>query len=79
MDNILIASFVTYPHVVVRTIMHDDRRHAEHLNLGSVLKKIYGQFGLRGFYLGLKPDLIRILPSNSIVFMVYELLKKYIM
>lgn len=44
-----------------------------------VVKKIFNQFGVRGFYLGLKPDLIRILPSNAIVFVVYEFIKKHIM
>lgn len=54
--------------------MQDDRS-SDH-DIRSVLRKIYKQFGVRGFYLGLKPDLFRILPSNAIVFVVYEFMKK---
>lgn len=79
MINEVMASFVTYPHVVIRTIMHDDRDKSNNMSMIPVVKKIYKQFGLRGFYLGLKPDLIRILPSNALVFLVYEFLKKHIM
>jgi hypothetical protein len=35
-------------------------------------------FGIRGLYSGLKPDLLRILPSNTIVFLVYEFMKQNI-
>ena len=75
--NKVIASFVTYPHVVIRTIMHDSRH--DNLSIVAVTKKIYRQFGIKGFYLGLKADTIRILPSNAIIFLVYELMKKEIM
>lgn len=54
--------------------MQDDR--GSDRNLKAVLKKIYREFGIKGFYLGLKPDLIRILPSNAIVFVVYEFMKR---
>lgn len=69
------ASIITYPHIVVRTIMHDNREDND-LKLRDVLKKIYHEKGLRGFYLGLKPDLIRVIPSNAIIFVVYELVKR---
>lgn len=70
---------MTYPHVVVRTIMQDDRISTEKQKIRPVLKNIYKTFGLKGFYLGLKPDLIRILPSNAIIFVVYEYMKKLLM
>jgi hypothetical protein len=33
---------------------------------------------MKGFYAGLKPDLVRLLPSNTIVFIVYEYMKRKI-
>jgi hypothetical protein len=44
----------------------------------EVLKNIINNFGIKGLYSGLKPDLLRILPSNTIVFLVYEFMKKQI-
>ena len=67
----------TYPHVVIRTIMQDDRKEGR--SLAKLISNIYKLNGIRGFYLGLRPDLIRILPSNAIVFVVYEYLKRHIM
>ena len=37
----------------------------------KVVKYIWNEKGYIGFYGGLKPDLIRLLPSNAIVFVVY--------
>ena len=42
----------------------------------KVMKYVYKERGLKGFYGGLKPDLIRLLPSNTIVFVVYEYMKR---
>ena len=42
----------------------------------KVMKYVYRERGLKGFYGGLKPDLIRLLPSNTIVFVVYEYMKR---
>jgi hypothetical protein len=32
---------------------------------------------MRGFYTGIKVDLIRVLPANSILFVVYEMMKQH--
>jgi hypothetical protein len=37
----------------------------------NVCKDVYHKQGIQGFYAGLKPDLLRLLPSNTIVFLVY--------
>lgn len=55
--------------------MHDHRSN-ERLKLLEVTRMIFREHGLRGFYLGLKPDLIRVVPSNAITFVVYELVKR---
>ena len=66
---------MTYPLIVARTVMHDHRT-SEEMGFTKVVKFIWKERGLQGFYGGLKPDLIRLLPSNAIVFIVYEYMKR---
>ena len=49
-----------------------DFRGKEKSHFRNIVKHIYSRNGLIGFYAGLKPDLIRLVPSNAIVFIVYE-------
>ena len=51
---------------------------SQHIKMKDVFKDVYKKQGLKGFYAGLRPDLLRILPSNAIVFMVYEFIKRKI-
>lgn len=46
------------------------------MGLRNIVQHIYKEKGLAGLYAGLKPDLIRLLPSNSIVFIVYEFMRR---
>jgi hypothetical protein len=55
----------------MRTVMYDFRGH-EKTHFASAFKHIWKESGIRGFYAGLKPDLIRLIPSNAILFIVYE-------
>ena len=55
--------------------MHDHRT-SESMGLQKVIKYVWKEKGIKGFYGGLKPDLIRLLPSNAIVFIVYEYMKR---
>jgi hypothetical protein len=69
-----ISTAITYPLVVARTIMYDQR--SQHFtNIFTIINHILKEKGVKGLYAGLKPDLIRLLPSNTIVFVVYELMK----
>lgn len=51
-------------------------RNANNGSFMKLLKKIYHESGWRGFYAGVRIDLIRVLPSNAITFVVYEYTKK---
>jgi hypothetical protein len=77
---LVIASTATYPIIVARTIMQDSRStgDSQHVSIKDVFKDVYQKRGIKGFYAGLRPDLLRILPSNTIVFVVYELIKRRI-
>ncbi len=41
-----------------------------------MVRQIYGEKGIRGFYTGFGINLIRILPNTAILFMSYEYLSK---
>lgn len=60
--------------------MQDNREKVEvnHTNHGllKLVKDILKENGLRGFYRGIKIDLIRVLPANAITFIFYEYVKK---
>ena len=80
--NLVISSTATYPLIVIRTVLHDHK--SEHngdkvdkkLGFMDVYRHIKQESGLQGFYSGLKPDLIRLIPSNAILFICYEYAKK---
>ena len=37
-----------------------------------MVKHVKNESGCKGFYSGLKPDLVRLIPSNAILFISYE-------
>jgi len=47
-------------------------RACDRLKVVNLIRSIYRQEGIKGFYMGLRVDLIRVLPANSITFVVYE-------
>lgn len=63
--------------------MQDNRENLQnnHKNhkLLRLLRKIHRESGIKGFYSGLKIDLIRVLPANAITFIVYEYVKKLLL
>jgi len=72
----LIACTITYPHVVLRTKIMDNRAkyHGNFttIKILDVCKEILLKNGIKGFYSGFKIDAFKILPKNTIEFMVYE-------
>ena len=51
--------------------MFDNRSSINALKFMDVTRHVMKDHGFLGFYAGLKPDLIRLIPSNAIVFIVY--------
>jgi len=81
----------TYPHIVIRARLQDHRTPkissesgAEGLKkvnkygptISSVIKGTVQKEGLKGLYSGLKIDLVRVLPANSITFIMFEYIKR---
>jgi hypothetical protein len=48
------------------------------MSIVKLVRQIYSQRGLAGFYAGFRINLMRILPNTAIMFMCYEYLTRYI-
>lgn len=44
--------------------------------MSDVFKRTFQHEGFRGFYKGLFPNLLKVVPSASITYLVYETMKK---
>jgi len=73
----LVAAFITYPYQVVRTrLQNTETKYSGSLHC---INKIYTQEGVSGFYKGLTPNLLRVVPATMITFVVYENLSHYLL
>ncbi|XP_021297878.1 calcium-binding mitochondrial carrier protein SCaMC-1-like isoform X1 [Herrania umbratica] len=68
-----------YPLQVVRTRMQAQRRPntgAAYKGMSDVFKRTFQHEGIRGFYKGLFPNMLKVVPSASITYLVYESMKR---
>ncbi|KAL6545642.1 anaphase-promoting complex subunit 2 [Orobanche gracilis] len=67
-----------YPLQVVRTRMQAQRSDAGTFScsMSDMFWRTYRHEGLRGFYKGLFPNLLKVVPAASITYLVYEAMKK---
>ncbi|KAK3183921.1 hypothetical protein Dsin_031207 [Dipteronia sinensis] len=67
-----------YPLQVVRTRMQAQRGNTDtaYKGMSDVFRRTFQHEGFRGFYKGLFPNLLKVVPSSSISYMVYEAMKK---
>lgn len=80
----IFAGCITYPYQVLRTRLQlqaysaDDAAaksataRSTYRGVWDATRQIWAQEGLSGFYKGLGPSLVRVLPSTWVVFLVYE-------
>ena len=66
----LIAAVTTYPYQVVRARLQDQNSH--HNRALECIRDTYRYEGVRGFYKGLAPYLIHVLPNICLVLLIYE-------
>lgn len=77
------AGCITYPYQVLRTRLQLQAYNADAATKSATAKssyrgvwdatrQIWAQEGISGFYKGLGPSLVRVLPSTWVVFLVYE-------
>lgn len=75
------AGTITYPHQVVRARMQTQNMHSEgrptrpSLGVIALMKSIWQNEGALGFYKGMFPNMMRVVPSTCITFLVYENVK----
>jgi len=70
----MVASLVTYPCQVVRTVLQEERRDpgVPTPKARQVVKDLVTQGGPRSLYRGLAPHLLHVTPNVCIIFAVYE-------
>jgi len=73
----LLAALVTYPYQVVRARLQDSRN--KYSGSTDCIRKILSLEGWIGFYKGLTPNLVRVVPATMITFVVYENLSYFLL
>jgi solute carrier family 25 folate transporter 32 len=74
-----VAGAVTYPYQVLRSRLQNyqaDERFGRGIR-GTVVR-IWTEDGIRGFYRGLVPGVVRVMPATWVTFLVYENVKYYL-
>ncbi|KAI0119152.1 mitochondrial carrier [Daldinia grandis] len=74
----LVAGAVTYPYQVIRSRLQNydaDTRFGR--GIKGVVKRTWAEEGWRGFYRGIVPGVVRVLPATWVTFLVYENVKFY--
>ncbi|KAK4979577.1 mitochondrial FAD carrier protein flx1 [Elasticomyces elasticus] len=74
----IFAGSITYPYQVVRARLQTYDANKHYQNARDVVKQVWRNEGLRGFYKGLGPNIVRVLPSTCVTFLVYENTKFYL-
>lgn len=77
----LIATFITYPHEVVRTRLRQapppGYTKQKYYGLLQSFKLILKEEGVAALYGGLSPHLLRVVPNAAVMYTVYELILKH--
>lgn len=74
------AAVITYPYQVVRSrlqVNSNGKGEGECRGVVNCVKQIKSVEGYGGFYKGLAPNIIRVLPGTCVTFLVYENLTQY--
>ncbi|KAI8977071.1 mitochondrial folate carrier protein Flx1 [Mycotypha africana] len=71
------ATAVTYPYQVLKSRLQNHATKDTYTGVIDCGKKIVQAEGIMGFYKGLAPSIIRVLPGTCITFLVYENLTQY--
>ncbi|KAI0379873.1 mitochondrial carrier [Hypomontagnella monticulosa] len=75
----LVAGAVTYPYQVIRSRLQNydaDARFGR--GIRGVVRRTWTEEGWRGFYRGIIPGVVRVLPATWVTFLVYENMKFYL-
>ncbi|ODH46035.1 hypothetical protein GX48_07879 [Paracoccidioides brasiliensis] len=71
------AGCVTYPYQVLKARLQTYDTVGAYKGVTDAIRQIWLQEGVWGFYKGLGPNLLRVLPSTWVTFLVYENVRAY--
>lgn len=74
----IFAGSITYPYQVVRARLQTYDAQTRYKGAWDVVKKVVRQEGIGGLYKGLGPNVVRVLPSTCVTFLVYENVKFFL-
>lgn len=74
----IFAGSITYPYQVVRSRLQTYDASAAYRSARDVVTQIWIREGVSGFYKGLLPNVVRVLPTTCVTFLVYENTKFYL-
>ncbi|CAG8569165.1 10884_t:CDS:2 [Paraglomus brasilianum] len=71
------ASTITHPFQLIKARLMNQRLEKKYYGVIDTIRKTYRLEGLFGFYKGIAPAVIRVLPGTCVTFVVYENLSAY--
>lgn len=74
----MFAGSITYPYQVIRSRLQTYDAHTKYKGAWDVVQQVFRREGMAGFYKGLGPNIVRVLPSTCVTFLVYENTKFYL-
>ncbi|KAL2007191.1 hypothetical protein VTN00DRAFT_8629 [Thermoascus crustaceus] len=74
----IFAGCITYPYQLLRARLQTYDAAVLYRGATDAIRQIWRKEGLSGFYKGLGPNLLRVLPSTWVTFLVYENTKIYL-
>jgi solute carrier family 25 (mitochondrial folate transporter), member 32 len=72
------AGVITYPYQVLRTRLQIYDAVREYPGVTDAVIQIWRKEGLNGFYKGLAPNILKVLPGTWVTFLVYENMRTYL-
>jgi solute carrier family 25 folate transporter 32 len=74
-----VAGAATYPLQVLRSRLQNyDAEERFGRGIRGVVRQLWREEGARGFYRGIVPGVVRVLPATWVTFLVYENVKFYL-
>ncbi|OXV06024.1 hypothetical protein Egran_06208 [Elaphomyces granulatus] len=74
----MFAGCITYPYQVLRSRLQTYDAAIVYRGVIDVIVQVWRKEGVNGFYKGLGPSIIRVLPSTWVTFLVYENVKMHL-
>ncbi|KAI9881398.1 MAG: hypothetical protein M1830_003405 [Pleopsidium flavum] len=74
----IFAGVLTYPYQVVRARLQTYEAGKTYKSARDVVQQVWRREGAGGFYKGLGPNIVRVLPSTCVTFLVYENTRYYL-